>query len=144
MDRHQNFGFLLKDVSGRYTARFEQHAREISLTLMQCKVLVHLDKNEGVSQARLAQLTGIEPMMMVRLLNGMEKEHFLERRSDPEDKRARRLHLTAQARPLVDEIWRLAARTRAEMFANVSRQDRDTFLRVLATAQTNLTPKEEP
>ncbi|MEJ0100709.1 MAG: MarR family transcriptional regulator [Pseudomonadota bacterium] len=111
---------------------------------MQCKVLVHLDKNEGVSQARLAQLTGIDPMMMVRLLNGMEKEHFLERRSDPEDKRARRLHLTAQARPLVDEIWRLAARTRAEMFANVSRQDRDTFLRVLAAAQTNLTPKEEP
>ncbi len=144
MDRHQNFGFLLKDVSQRYTARFEQHAQEISLTLMQCKVLVHLDKNEGVSQARLAQLTGLEPMMMVRLLNGMEKEHFLERRSDPEDKRARRLHLTAQARPLVDEIWRLAAKTRAEMFADVSRQDRDTFLRVLATAQTNLTSKEKP
>ncbi|HTQ37008.1 MAG TPA: MarR family transcriptional regulator [Steroidobacteraceae bacterium] len=138
MDRHQYFGFLLRDVSQRYTARFEQHAREISLTLMQCKVLVHLDKNEGISQARLAQLTGIEPMMMVRLLNRMEKERFLERRSDPADRRARRLYLTEQARPLVDEIWRLAARTRAEMFANVSRQDRDTFVRILELAQQNL------
>jgi len=139
MDRQQNYGFLLRDVSQRYTDRFEQHARQLALTLMQCKVLVHLDKNEGISQARLAQLTAIEPMMMVRLLNRMEEERFLERRSDPVDRRARRLYLTEQARPLVDEIWRLAAKTRAEMFANVSRQDRETFLRVLEQAQQNLT-----
>ena len=36
MDRFRNFGFLLRDLSRRYVLRFEQHASEISLTLMQC------------------------------------------------------------------------------------------------------------
>ncbi len=138
MDKLQKFGFLLKDVTRRYTARFEEHAREISLTLMQCKVLVHLDKLEGTSQARLAQLTDLEPMMVVRILDHMEDEKLIERRRDPEDRRARRIYLTAKARPLVEEIWKLAARTRAETFAHVDKEERDVFMRVLEHAQANL------
>ena len=83
MDRMRNFGFLLKDVSRRYVLRFEQRAREISLTLPQCKALVRLEKNEGVSQARLAELADVEPMTMVRILDRMEADGLLERRPDP-------------------------------------------------------------
>ncbi len=112
------------------TYAFEAHAQSISLTLMQCKVLVHLDKSEGASQAKLAELTDIEPMMMVRLLNSMERDKLIERRSDPLDRRARRLYLTAKARPVLQEIWRLAARVRAEMFADLPEKERDRFLAV--------------
>jgi hypothetical protein len=49
MDRFKNVGYLLKDVSRRLVARFERHAEEVSLTLMQCKVLVHLSRSEGAS-----------------------------------------------------------------------------------------------
>ncbi|HET7201236.1 MAG TPA: MarR family transcriptional regulator, partial [Burkholderiales bacterium] len=114
MDRLRNFGFLLKDVSHRYVLRFEQRARGISLTLPHCKVLVRLEKNEGVSQARLAELADIEPMTMVRILDRMEGDGLLERRADPADRRARRLYLTKKAWALLDEIWRLADVTRAE------------------------------
>ncbi|MGC4028255.1 MAG: MarR family transcriptional regulator [Steroidobacteraceae bacterium] len=106
--------------------------------MRQCKVLVRLSEHEGISQARLAQVTDIEPMMIVRLVNAMEQERLLERCPDPADRRAHRLYLTDKARPLLEEIWRLATVTRAEMFRNVSRQDRDTFLRVLEQAQLNL------
>jgi MarR family transcriptional regulator, transcriptional regulator for hemolysin len=138
MDRLKNVGFLLKDLSRRYVERFEAHAQSISLTLMQCKVLVHLDKSEGASQARLAELTDIDPMMMVRLLNSMEQDKLVERRSDPVDRRARRLYLTARARPVLDEIWRLAAKVRAEMFADIPKEERECFLSVLEKAHENL------
>jgi DNA-binding MarR family transcriptional regulator len=138
MDRLRNFGFLLKDLTNRYTARFEQHARETSLTLMQCKVLVNLEKSEGASQAKLAELTGIEPMMMVRLLDRMEADHLLERRADPSDRRARRLYLTKKARPLLEEIWRLSDVTRNEMFAGISKTDRDTCIRALERMHENI------
>ena len=108
MDRLRNFGFLLKDVSRRYVLRFEQHAAEMSLTLVQCRALIRLEKNEGVSQARLAELIDVEPMAMVRILDRMEADGVLERRPDPDDRRARRLYLTAKAKPLLEEIWRLA------------------------------------
>src|SRR5580692_3315259 len=101
MDSHRNFGFLLKDLSRRYVQRFEQHARDLSLTLPQCKVLCKLEPNEGMSQARLAELAEIEPMTMVRIIDRMEADGLLERRADPADRRARCLYLTKKARPLL-------------------------------------------
>src|SRR5579864_2358841 len=99
MDRMRNFGFLLKDVSRRYVQHFEQRAKQISLTLPQCQVLVRLDEHEGINQAKLAALTDVEPMTMVRILDRMEADGLLERRPDPADRRARRLYLTAREAP---------------------------------------------
>jgi MarR family transcriptional regulator, transcriptional regulator for hemolysin len=138
VDCQKLFGFLLKDVSRRYVLRFEQHAKEISLTLMQCKVLVHLGNNEGASQAQLAELTDIEPMMMVRILDRMEADRLLERRAHPVDRRARQLFLTKKAKPLLTEIWRLVDVTRQEIFAGVGKADRDVFLRVLEQLHGNV------
>lgn len=138
MDRFKNVGYLLKDVSRRYVARFERHAAEVSLTLMQCKVLLHLSKNEGASQVRLCELTDVEPMMMVRILDRMEADKLLERRPHPADRRARRLYLTRKAAPILEEIDRISELTRNEVFAGVSKVDREAFLKVLEHAHENV------
>lgn len=138
MDRLKNFGFLLKDVSRLYVLRFEQRARDISLTLVQCKALAQLEKNEGVSQARLAELTDVDAMTMVRILDRMEADSVIERRPDPADRRARRLYLTPKAKPILDTIWRLAEATRAEMFAGVSKAEREAFMGVLERLHVNV------
>ena len=137
MDLFKNVGYLLKDVSRRYVARFERHAAEVSLTLMQCKVLLHLSKNEGASQVRLCELTDVEPMMMVRILDHMEADKLLERRPHPADRRARRLYLTRKAAPILDEIDRISEVTRNEIFAGVGKADREAFLKVLQHAHEN-------
>ena len=137
MDRLKNFGFLIKDVSRRYGLRFEQRAAATSLTMLHCKALAHLERNEGVSQARLAELIDVEPMTMVRLLDRMEADQLIERRADPADRRARRLYLLAKARPLLAEIWHLAELTRSEVFAGVTEADREAFMRVLEQLHAN-------
>jgi MarR family transcriptional regulator, transcriptional regulator for hemolysin len=137
VDRFKNVGYLLKDVSRRYVARFERHAAEVSLTLMQCKVLLHLSKNEGASQVRLCELTDVEPMMMVRILDRMEADKLLERRPHPADRRARRIYLTRKAAPILDEIDRISEVTRNEIFAGVSKAEREAFLKVLEHAHEN-------
>jgi MarR family transcriptional regulator for hemolysin len=138
VDRLKNFGFLLKDVSRRYVARFERHAAQISLTLVHSRALTYLEKNEGISQARLAELTEVDPMCMVRILDRMEADGVLERHPDPDDRRARRLYLTAKAKPLLEEIWRLVALTRAETFAGIARAEREAFIDVLERLDANL------
>jgi len=141
-DRLRNFGFLLKELSRRYTLRFEVRAREIPLNLPQAKTLVRLEKNEGVSQARLAELAEVDPMTMVRLLDRMEADGWLERRPDPADRRARCLYLTAKAKPILSEIWRLSEETRAELFAGVSKAERDIFMTVLERLYDNISRLE--
>jgi DNA-binding MarR family transcriptional regulator len=141
-DRLRNFGFLLKELSRRYVLRFEVRAREISLNLAQAKTLVRLEKNEGVSQARLAELAEVDAMTMVRLLDRMEADGLLERRPDPADRRARCLYLTAKAKPILSEIWRLSEETRAELFAGVNKADRDLFMTVLERLHDNISRLE--
>ena len=46
--RLRGFGVLLKNVSRRHVLRFEQHAIEISLTLVQCRALVDIESRPGV------------------------------------------------------------------------------------------------
>jgi DNA-binding MarR family transcriptional regulator len=124
--------------------RFEVRAAEIPLNLAQAKALVRLEKNEGVSQARLAELAEVDPMTMVRILDRMEAEGLLERRPDPADRRARCLYLTAKAKPILGEIWRLSDEIRAEIFAGVSQAEREQFMTVLQRLYDNISQLEGP
>src|ERR1700722_20651879 len=93
VDRVRNFGFLAKDVSRLSAKLFERHARERALVLpmSQCKVLALLARHEGISQARLADLTETDPMTLVRTLDRMQQDGLIERRADPNDMRAHRM-----------------------------------------------------
>lgn len=138
MDPLRNFGFLLKDVSRLYSLNFERHAGELSLTLAQCKVLCYLQRNEGISQARLAYLTDTDPMTLVRILDHMEGDGLIERRTDPGDRRARRLFLKTSATPVLQEIWRLSDRARAETFSGLSAADRTQLVNLMQRIHSNL------
>ncbi len=137
-DLSTQFGFLLAEVSRRYVRRFEQRAREVQLTLPTCRVLAYLERCPGISQVRLAELAAIEPMAVVRLLDRLQADGLVERRAAPHDRRVHSVHLTAAAAPVLDEVKRLSALTRAETFAGVDAGRRDTFLAVLAQLRDNL------
>jgi DNA-binding MarR family transcriptional regulator len=118
--------------------RFEERARSLGLTLPQCRVLVQLSKQEGVSQAELAGLVDLEPMTLVRVLDRMETDGWLERRSDPSDRRARCLYLTSAGRPLVAEVWNLVDLTRAECVAGLTPRQTEQFIGYMETIHANL------
>lgn len=138
MNRLRDFGFLLKSVSRLSTRNFEHHARAIELDLTQCKVLVYLSRNQGVSQARLAELTEIAPMTLVRTLDRMELDRWIERRPDPGDRRANCLFLGSAAKPVLERIWLIADRARDEAFAGLDSADRNRLMDLMEHISTNL------
>lgn len=138
MVEHPTLGFLLKDVTRLYTRRFEERAQALSLTLPQCKALTYLARNEGVSQKRLAELIEIDPMSLVRILDRMEADGWVERRADPQDRRARCLVVTEQARPIIGLIWEIVAETRAEALAGLEEAERAHLMRLLDRVHANL------
>jgi DNA-binding MarR family transcriptional regulator len=138
MDRLRTIGFLLKDVARLYTRRFEERAQDLSLTLPQCKALFYLESNEGVSQKRLAELTELDPMSLVRILDRMEADGWVKRRSDPEDRRARSLCLTPKAKPILEHIAILATETRAEALHGLTEEERTQLTRLLTRVHENL------
>jgi DNA-binding MarR family transcriptional regulator len=138
MDPIRNLGFLFKDVSRLWVRMFEQRATQLGITLTQAKVLVYLSRNEGTTQARLAEMTDTDPMTLVRVLDRMEKDGWLERRPDPGDRRAYQLYLKRAADPVLAEIHRIGDKARGEALAGLSQDDRAMLLKLIERIHTNL------
>ena len=138
VDRLRNFGFLIRDVSRLYGRHFERRARDLELTLAQCKVLAHLSRNEGISQARLAELTETDPMTLVRTLDRMQQDHWIERRPDPADRRAHRLYLCEEAKPVLARMWKIADQARSEVISVLGGQECQQLLELLGRLHEQL------
>jgi MarR family transcriptional regulator for hemolysin len=141
-DRLRNFAFLMRDVSRLYVSFFERFASELGLTLSQCKVLGHLSRNEGISQARLAVLSDTDPMTLVRILDRMQDDQWIERRPDPSDRRAHRLHLRDAARPVLQRMWKIAEECREEAMVALSVSEREQLIGLLERVHETLSALE--
>lgn len=139
MNLERSFGFLVHDVARLFARRFNQRALLfLGLTRAQCRVLGYLARNEGINQAGLADLLEIKPMTLVRQIDRMEEDGWIERRPDPGDRRARRLVLTEKARPILARILDLSTEIRREAFADLSEEDGRHLVDLLQRVHGNL------
>ena len=138
MDPLRNFGFLLREVSSLSALNFERYSGDLGLTLQQCRVLAYLQRNEGISQARLAGLTDTDPMTLTRMLERMEGDGWVERHPDPADRRARQIYLKEPALALLHEMWHIADRARADAMTGLSAADRAQLMGLLERVRSNL------
>jgi DNA-binding MarR family transcriptional regulator len=138
MDKFQELGFRLDEVARLYTRRFERRAQTLSLQLAQCKALVLLAENEGVSQTRLSQISEIDPVRLVRILDRLEAGGWAQRRRQPGDRRARSLAVTEDAKPVLKLIWNVISDTYIEALQGVSIEEIGTMMKVLTRVHSNL------
>jgi MarR family transcriptional regulator for hemolysin len=57
-----------------------------------------------LKQTELADMLDLQPITLTRLVDRLCTSGLIERRADPSDRRAKRLYLTAQARPLMNRL----------------------------------------
>jgi MarR family transcriptional regulator for hemolysin len=140
VDPARHLSFLIKDVSRLSLKNFERLADKVGLGLTpeECRVLIYLEHRQGTAQVDLAEYMGSSPITLMRVLDRMEQDGWVERRPDPEDRRVRRLHLTRAAMPVIPRIWVIADRARAESLAGLDSVDRQRLIGLLERIRGNL------
>ncbi len=131
-------GFVLNDAARLFRKRFEQNARGLGLTRAQWQVLAFLVRNEGSQQSALADILDIEPITLVRILDKLETADLIERRRHPTDRRVWQIFLRPAAHPLIERMWLIGDKTRAEALAGLSEADRNALVRILLDVKGNL------
>jgi MarR family transcriptional regulator for hemolysin len=139
MEADSTLDFLLHDVARLLKKRFEQNSRGSGLTRSQRQVLTYLAQNEGINQARLAELIEIEPITLGRLVDKLETLGLVERHPHPTDRRTWLLHLMPTARNRLEQAGEYGDVTRREALAGVSEADRQCLLMTLDAMKANLT-----
>jgi MarR family transcriptional regulator, transcriptional regulator for hemolysin len=80
----------------------------------------------------------LQPISLTRLLDSLCANGLIERRADPEDRRAKRLFLTPAARPLLERLGDLAEELMGTALAGLDQRDSKALLTQLSTIKDNL------
>jgi MarR family transcriptional regulator, organic hydroperoxide resistance regulator len=98
-------GTTLLRFHNRLERRMTEALGGLGLTLPQFDVLATLWHGEGITQQELAERLLVTKGNVVGLIDRVSAAGWVERRPDPEDRRANRLYLTDAGRKLVAEAW---------------------------------------
>jgi MarR family transcriptional regulator, transcriptional regulator for hemolysin len=141
-DTERSFGFLLHDIARMMRKRFDQRARVLGLSRSQWQVLAHLSRHEGINQSGLAEILEIENITLGRLIDRLEERGWVERRADPNDRRARLLYSTPKVAPVVERMRALAEETRNEALDGLPAAQREVLLDLLTHVRANLSERD--
>src|SRR5207245_3496403 len=111
--------FEIAETAHALRKAFDRRAVGLGVTRAQWKVLFRLTRQPGLRQIELADMLDVEAITLSRIIDRLEEAGLVERAADPTDRRAWRLHITAQARPLVEKLHAIAAEMIAEAFAGI-------------------------
>ena len=131
-------GFLLHDASRLLRRRFEARGQRHGLSSAQWRLLVHLIREETASQARIAELLEIEPISVSRLVDRMEQAGWVERGSDPTDRRVRLLQPSQKALDAFAEVRDIAGEVYDCALHGLDAAERALLMRGLETVVANL------
>jgi len=138
MSLEREVAFSINDVARLLKTYADQRARDFGMTRAQWAVLARVERSEGLKQCELADTLDLQPITLTRLIDRLCDGGLIERRSDPEDRRAKRLYLTPAARPVLDGLTRLGNDIMAIVLAGIEPAAVEELLALLLTLKTNL------
>ena len=135
---NRELAFAINDVARLLRTYADHAAGRFGMTRAKWAVLARLDRFEGLKQTELAEMLDLQPITLTRLLDGLADNGLIERRPDPEDRRAKRLFLTPAARPLLERLTALGEDLMATALAGLEPADVDALLGRLTAVKENL------
>lgn len=132
------FPFAVARVTRRWRKLLDERLKDLGVTQARWTTMVYLQQGgEGLTQRELASLMAIENPTLVRLLDSLEQQELIERRACPNDRRARRLHLTDGGREFMEVLTARANELRDKMLEGVSEEDTEAALKVFQKIMEN-------
>lgn len=127
----QSVGFNLSSLGYAVSRSFRETLAPLDLEPREFSLLRAVAAAEGQSQQALGDRLLIPASRMVAFVDALEARGLLERRPNPEDRRARALYLTQAGRDLLGEAFSLALAFEQQLCADLSAQERGQLVGML-------------
>ena len=137
-DVDSSLGFLVQDISRMFVKDFNRTAEKEGLTSRQWRTLAQLFRHEGINQGALADFLDVQPITMTRIVDRLEDAGWVERRPDPNDRRAVTLHSTKKAGPLHEKLWKAGAKGMEDLMSDIPDKHREILFKSLLSIKQKL------
>jgi DNA-binding MarR family transcriptional regulator len=126
---------LLARHGGITDARIREALTTSGVTPRHAIVLMHLAGGEA-GQRDLGTRLGVDPSVLVALLNALEDRDLIRRRRDPADRRRHIVEITEAGADAVTKLDTAIGRVEDELFGDLTPQERGTLHALLARVRT--------
>ena len=100
-----SFARRLAETNQRWRAELDLRLGPLGLSQARGLILHYLSiHGDGLQQNELADIVGIRGSTLVRQLDRLESDGWVERRNDPGDRRVKTIHMSHKAAPIVRKI----------------------------------------
>ncbi|OAT47254.1 transcriptional regulator SlyA [Proteus hauseri] len=90
------------------------------------------------SQIQLAKAIGIEQPSLVRTLDQLEEKKLICRHTCANDRRAKRIKLTAESEPFIKEVYTVIEKTRQEILGGIQQEEIETLVILVQRLEKNI------
>jgi len=132
-------------ITGRTTLLLNRYLSQrfkeagIPISREQWSILAVLWIKDGCSQQQIANQTDRDKPSTTRLIDSLEKEGYLERRSDPKDKRINLVYLTEKGKSLEIKVTPIVYQTLEEATKGIDAHTIKIIKKAFNTVYDNLT-----
>ena len=137
-DFEESIGYWITMTSYSYQDALNQELIPYGITFRQFQVIGWLVYAGPLSQVELAERMMIEPPTLVRILDRMERDQWIKRESDPEDRRRKVLQVLPEAKPIWSKMVSCLKRLRKKATKGMTAEQVETLKSLLMQVQENL------
>lgn len=129
--RQNSFGFLIQVLARRIQSRMNERLSEIDLDPKYFGSLMILSEKDGIKQRDLGKMLEFPEYATSRNVDSMVEAGLVERRADPESRRAFQIFLTPAGREQAALLPAIVIETNQEVLSVLPEQERKQALELL-------------
>jgi MarR family transcriptional regulator for hemolysin len=134
-ERQRRLMFAMAQVNKQWRRTLDRLLAPMGLTQALWLPLLHLEHGHGpMRQKDLAHSLGLDSSSIVRLIDGLAAQGWVER-IDDSDRRVKRIQLTAAGQAQVQAVKQVVAAARSEAMRHIAPDSVDAALAMLQTLQ---------
>jgi DNA-binding MarR family transcriptional regulator len=137
-DPPRSVGFTISTTGYAIARRFREVLAPLGLEPKDFALLRTVATSPGVTQQAIGERMGVKPSRMVAFVDALEQRGLLERRQNPDDRRARELFLTDQGRELLQRAFATAVEHERLLTSDLNEDEREQLMELLARVGSHL------
>lgn len=113
----REIGLKMTVLARQLRQRFDERVEQMGVTRAKWVLIATVAREPGTTQREIAAKLEVSDVTAGRMIDRVSADGLVERRADPQDRRAYRIFLTAAAEPLMATLGEAAKAYENEMFS---------------------------
>ncbi len=132
--REESVGYLVNQMADRMNALMREELEPLGLDIRFFANLMTLLIEDELSQVELGARVGEAQYTTSRIVDALERDGLVERKQDPNSRRAHRILLTEKGRQLAGELPALVSRVNGKVLEELTEKEQARLVQLLRKA----------